>query len=204
MAAGTPASKLCSPRESVLATTFALARARSPGRCSPGLSSPLTSAPAVRGFGIRANVPGRDEPVPRALSRARRLATRACQVRAPAVGSRTHGPSVRAVDQTTPTTVGQRPSPHVLSRSAHVPVASFFPREIPENEACRPRPLSAAPHASRVLRPRTATRGDAGGPRRRSGFGLLVGHLSRGGPTLLGFCPSSSLLVSMSCQRCAG
>jgi len=201
MAAGTPASKLCSPRESVLATTFALARATVVRSVLSWVSSPLAFAPAVRGCGVRADVPGRDGPVPRASSRARRLATRACQVRAPAVGSRTHGPSVGAVDQTAWTTVGQRPSLHVLSRSARVPAASYFPRR---ERSVRPRPLSAAPHASRVLRPRAATRGHPVGPRRRSGFGLLVGHLSRGGPTLLGFCPSSSLLASMSCQRCAG
>jgi len=35
-AAGTPTSKLCSPRESVLVTTASLARLRSSGRCSPG------------------------------------------------------------------------------------------------------------------------------------------------------------------------
>jgi len=36
LAAGTPASKLCSPRESVRLRPQALARAKSPRRCSPG------------------------------------------------------------------------------------------------------------------------------------------------------------------------
>jgi len=36
LAAGPPASKLCSPRESVRLRPHALARAKSPRRCSPG------------------------------------------------------------------------------------------------------------------------------------------------------------------------
>jgi len=59
-----------------------------------------------------------------------------------------------------------------LSRSARAPVANPRPWR---NESVCPRPLSAAPRASRVLRPRAATGGRSGGPRRRSGFGLLVG-----------------------------
>jgi len=159
MAAGTPASKLCSPRESVLVTTFALARATVARSVLSWVSSPLTFAPAARGCGVRADVPGRDEPVPRAPSRARCLATRACQVRAPAVGSRTHGPSVTAVDQTAWTTVGQRPSSPVLSRSARVPVASFFFRKVARNPG--ERSVSPAPPlggAPRLPRPSTARR----------------------------------------------
>ena len=99
----------------------------STGRCSPGLTSPLAHAPAAHGLGVRADVRGRDGPVPRASSKARDLATRFRQVRTSAVGSRTHGPSACSVDRTGHATVGQRPCSRALSRSARTPVASPVP-----------------------------------------------------------------------------
>jgi len=74
-AAGTPTSKPCSPRESVLVTSATLARGRSSGRCSPGfLLSPLELSPAFRGLGMRVNDRARAGPSPRPSSEARPLA----------------------------------------------------------------------------------------------------------------------------------
>jgi len=92
-AAGTPASKLCSPRESVLATARPWPGMVSRlGRCSLGLvpSRACSSSPVGPVF-ARANVVG-CEPVPRASSSTRHLATSIRQARAPVAGSRTRDP----------------------------------------------------------------------------------------------------------------
>jgi hypothetical protein len=130
------------------------------------------------------------------------------QVHAPTVGPRTHDPTTRRVDRTLRVTVRQRPCSQALSRSAHTPVASparvaweaCAPSARPD-ETCCPRPLSAAPRASRVLRARFATRAGAAGPRRRSISVSWWAGLLRGRPALVGFCPSSNRLVSASLRR---
>jgi len=86
--------------------------------------SPLESAPATRGLGLRDDERGRDEPVPRAPREQEHLATRIRQVLAPAVGSRTHGPPTCPADRAVHVTDKQRPCSQALSRSTHTPVAS--------------------------------------------------------------------------------
>jgi hypothetical protein len=93
-----------------------------------------------------------------------------CQVRSPTVGPRTHGPLTCSVDRTLHVAVRQRPcsrSPsRWLSRAGRQSRPTSFRRafRLPGgspvarlSETCYPRPLSAAPHASLVLRPRSAT-----------------------------------------------
>jgi hypothetical protein len=64
---------------------------------------------------------------------------------------------------------------------------------------CCPRPLSAAPRASRALLPCAARKGRrTAGPQRRSFSVCQWTHPSPGGSTLVGFCPSSNKLVSPS------
>jgi hypothetical protein len=73
LAAGTPASKLCSPRESVRLRPLALARAKSPRRCSPGhfpsracsihdSGFGLSRRPTLPGFMPRPRLPPRTQP----------------------------------------------------------------------------------------------------------------------------------------------
>jgi len=52
LAAGTPTSKLCSPRESVRQRPLALARAKSPRRCSPGHFPSRACSNHDSGFGL--------------------------------------------------------------------------------------------------------------------------------------------------------
>ena len=128
------------------------------------------------------------------------------QVLAPTVGPRTHDPPTCPVDRTGGTSPsGSDPACGTLSRSARPPIAS--PARVAAegatppnpNRTCCPRPLSAAPRASRALRPNTAREGrHSVGPQRRSFSVCQWDHPSSGGPTLLGFCPSSNKLPSAS------
>jgi len=136
-AAGTPASKLCSPRESVRTTTGpwpghdrqagALLGFSRPLRSPFGshrVQSPLESAPAVPWVrsARRRTWSGRTRAS--CTARTRRLATRTRQVLVPAVGSRTHGPPTCPADRAVHATVKQRPCSQALSRSTRTPVAS--------------------------------------------------------------------------------
>jgi len=80
------------------------------------VSPPLELSPASRGLGMRANGRARAGPSHRPLSKARHLATRSCQIRAPAVGPRTHGPPTCSVDRTLHVTVRRRPCSRPPSR----------------------------------------------------------------------------------------
>jgi hypothetical protein len=136
-AAGTPTSKLCSPRESVPTTTGpwpghdrqvgALLGFFRPPRSPFGarrVQSPLESAPAVpqARSARRRTWSGRTRAS--CAARTRHLATRIRQVLAPAVGSRTHGPPTCSADRAVHVTVRQRPCSQARSRSTHTPVAS--------------------------------------------------------------------------------
>jgi hypothetical protein len=184
-AAGTPASKLCSPRESVLATTRPWpGMVGRLGRCSPGPfpSKACSGIPRVRSSRGRTWSGASPCPVrPRELA-AWPLVFARLELRPWGLE-----PTVRQRERSIKpphATVGQRPCLRALSRSARPPVASLaFPQprrrtvrppRSPRCETCCPRPLSAAPRAIPRPCPRAAAtrarraRVDLGGARFRS------------------------------------
>jgi hypothetical protein len=198
-AAGTPASKLCSPRESVPAMTACPGQGAVDRPLLSWASFPskaCSSSPRVRyARGRSSTGTSPISPHPREPSPGHAYSPG----RAPAVGSRTHDPPAspgRSNPDSPPS--GSDPA-RARFREAHArrsPAPPAF-----ASETCYPRPLSAAPRASHVLRPRTARRGHAGGPRRRSFSVCWWAGLSRGRPSLVGFCPSSNRLACASGRR---
>jgi len=189
--------------------TATLARARSTGRCSPGLRSPLELAPAARGFGMRADERRSGRTRPHASSKSLGLATRIRQVMDPIVGSRTHDPPTSPVDRTGATSPsGSEPACErfrvPLTRRSPAP-CSRFAREPRGPRTCPcPGRVTRAPSRRRpappALRPSAAAQGGRGGwtseTLRFSDCQSVAP--SRGRPTLLGFCPSSNSLADSS------
>jgi len=165
LAAGTPASKRCSPRESVRLRPQALARAKSPRRCSPGhfpsRACPITIPGSVSHVDLRCrgSCPGSV-----CLREPSHLASIARpEFRRP--GSRTRDLLARCGRSNPRATVRQQPSLEIRSRRFSTPVACLTPRE--GSEASCLRPLSAAPRASRALHDRYPQGVPVAGPRRR-------------------------------------
>jgi len=209
-AADTPASKPCSPRESVLAATRPWpGMVGRHGRCSPGLfpSKACSSIPWVR---CRAGTYAVGcEPVPRAPSSA-------C-VPWPLVFARSkHRPwslestvrrRERSIIPAARLTVEQRPCWRAPSRSARPPVASLGSRSrarelsppplVTDRDVLPAPPLGGAPHLPRPL-PDAALRACPVGPRRCSVSVCQSVGPFRDRPALVGFCPSSTTLASSS------
>jgi hypothetical protein len=199
-AAGTPASKPCSPRESVLATTRPWpGMVGRLGRCSPGPfpSKACSSNPWVR-F-LRANVRGRVRTrASCALECQRTLATSIARSKHRPWGLE---PMVRRRERSISTAArlpsGSDPADarfrEALARQspASSPAAALVssrPRRLPRIETCCPRPLSAAPRTSRALcrtPPCGRARVDLGDAR----FGLPVGRPLPGTTSSCGVLP---------------
>jgi len=172
LAAGTPASKLCSPRESVRLRPHALARAKSPRRCSPGHFPSRACSIHDSGFGLsRRPASSGFEPrlrLPREPSHLASIARPGFR----RLGSRTQDLPARCGRSNPRATVRQRPSLKPRSRRFSTPVACLTPRE--GSEAPCLRPLSAAPRASRALHDRNPQGVPTAGPRRRLCETVLV------------------------------
>jgi len=146
-----PLRSFAPPGRPVLATIPTLARARTPGPCSPGLFSPPELAP--RRSWVRflaATYAARAEPVshPSPGTRSSRCNARS---RTPAPGSSPRNPCARAVDRTTHATVRQRPKATALTRRERSSAASPA-RKRTERVARAPsrrRPAPPAPLATR-------------------------------------------------------
>jgi hypothetical protein len=138
--------------------------------------SPLESAPATRGLGLRDDERGRDEPVPRAPRERTPLAMHFARFSLRPWGLEpTVRRRVRPIEPfTSPTSSdpARRRFREAPTRRSPVPSEAAWEACAPSahliDETCCPRPLAAAPRASLVLRPRAAARGHVGGPRRRS------------------------------------
>jgi len=199
-AAGTPASKPCSPRESVLATTRPWpGMVGRLGRCSPGPfpSKACSSIPRVRS--CAKNERGRVRTrATCALECSRALATSIARSKHCPWGLE---PTVRRRERSISTAArlpsGSDPAgtrfreAHARQPPASVSAAALVssrPRRSPRIETCCPRPLSAAPRTSRALcrtPPCGRARLDLGGAR----FGLPVGRPLPGPASSFGVLP---------------
>jgi len=149
LAAGTPASKLCSPRESVREDLMPLARVRPPAGALLGLLSLQSLLHHGSGSGIsRRHTQGAEAPC---YVRRRAPSHRGCIPRSGLrrLGSRTQDPPIRRVYRTRRITVRRRPSSLKRLASASAPAASSI-RALAgvEDGASCPCPLSAALHVS--------------------------------------------------------
>jgi len=123
------------------------------------------------------------------------------ETRAPVPGSSSRDPPAHAVDRTTRATVRRRPSRGAFAAHRRQSPAPESPGRRREAEsphdpgASCPRPLSAAPRASRALAPRFPRREPGSEPRRRFVRQSWWARLFRGGPALMGFYPSSKRLA---------
>jgi hypothetical protein len=169
LAAGTPASKLCSPRESVLRRPLRLARLRPPVGALLGFFALQSSLHNGSGFGIsRRRTQGAEAPC---YVHLRAPSRRGCIPRPGLrrLGSRTQDPSIRRVDRTPRITVERRSSSPGASRAPCTPTTCSRPRprgrKAGASCSC---PLSAAPRAFLPFTPGSPERAPDAGPRRRS------------------------------------
>lgn len=169
LAAGTPASKPCSPRESVLRRPLRLARLRPPVGALLGFFALQSSLHNGSGFGFsRRRTQGAEAPC---YVHLRAPSRRGCIPRPGLrrLGSRTQDPSIRRVDRTPRITIERWPSSPGASRAPCTPTTSSRPRprgrKTGASCSC---PLSAAPRASLPFTSGSPERAPDAGPRRRS------------------------------------
>jgi len=116
--AGTPASKLCSPRESVPRRPRALARLEAARRCSPGVQLPSRAcSTTVPGSVSRVDMRRGQKPHATHASGRPAIAVAFPRSGLRCLGSRAQDPSIRAVCRTSRITVRQRPSSPSASRA---------------------------------------------------------------------------------------
>jgi hypothetical protein len=123
LAAGTPTSKLCSPRESVLRRPLRLARLRPPVGALLGFFALQSSLHNGSGFGVsRRRTQGAEAPC---YVHLRAPSRRGCIPRPGLrrLGSRTQDPPIRRVDRTPRITVERRSSSPGTSRAPCTPIA---------------------------------------------------------------------------------
>jgi len=160
----------------------ALARAKSPRRCSPGHFPSRAFPIHDSGFGLsrrptyRGSIP--DHVCLREPSHLASIARP--EFRRP--GSRTQDLPTRCGRSNPRATVRRRPSLENRSRRFSTPAAS--PTPLSRNGASCLRPLSAAPRASRALHDRNPQGVPTAGPRRRWLKPCWWANLSRGRPSL--------------------
>jgi len=150
LTAGTPASKLYSPRESVPRRPHRLARLRPPVGALLGFSPSRALSTTVRSSVSRVDTRGGAKPRATCASRRPAIAVALPRPGLRRLSSRAQDPSIRRVYRTPRITVEQRPSSPSASRA--LPCASRQPRPAPcralKDGASCPCPLSAAPRAS--------------------------------------------------------
>jgi len=152
-AAGTPASKLCSPREVRARDSRPPCGERPPGRCSPGLL-PLQSFPQLdSGFGPTPRLTNTQVP-PRLMRLERPVARVVRELLAPTPGCYPPGSAGMHGRSTAHTTVGQRPVTSTALASAPPADRQPRPREQTERLARAPsrrRPTPPAPFTASFL-----------------------------------------------------